>query len=170
MPSVGASINLATAWASAPAGVDLWPTLTLSHSLFPTTYYLTSAPVAFTALDENNNPITYTPFPFSVVLPMVDGAGQQDLQLTLTNADQQIADAVQAAHAKPTERIVAIYRLYLSTLGSSQTPQAAPLTLSFEAITITEEAVSGVAGRSDVLNRRFPGVWYDVTSFPGLDR
>jgi hypothetical protein len=178
MPSVGASIDLARAWASAPAGVDLWPTLTLEHSAFNASghgpYYLTSQPVAFTALivnpDNTTSSVTFTPFPFSVVLPLVDGAGQQDLRVTLTNADQQIADAVQAAHATPTERIVATYRLYLSSMGSSQTPQAAPLKLSFDAITITEEAVAGIAGRSDVLNRRFPGVWYDTAHFPGLDR
>jgi hypothetical protein len=77
---------------------------------------------------------------------------------------------VQRAHADPTERITATYRLYLSSLGTTQTPQAPPLRLAFDTIQITEEAVAGVAGRSDVLNRRFPGVWYDVAHFPGLDR
>lgn len=170
MPSTGASLDLARVWASAPAGVDLWPTLTLEHSTFAQAYTLTSAPEAFTARREDGTSVTYTPFPFSVVLPTVDGGGQQDLQVTLTNADPLVADAVQRAHATPTERIVATYRLYLSSLGATQTPQAAPLRLSFDAITITEEAVAGVAGRSDVLNRRFPGRWYDVASFPGLDR
>lgn len=174
MPSTGVTYDLARAWASAPAGVDLWPTLTLEHSAWVDSghgpYYLTSAPLAFTAQDEDGVAHTFQPFPFSVVLPRVDGAGQQDLQVTLTNADQEIADAVQLAHADPTERIVCTYRLYLSSLGTTQTPQAPPLRLAFDTIQITEEAVAGVAGRSDVLNRRFPGRWYDVTSFPGLDR
>jgi hypothetical protein len=170
MPSTGASIDLATVWASAPAGVDLWPTLTLEHPLWAGPYYLTSAPEAFTARLEDGTSITYTPFPFSLVLPTVDGAGQQDLQVTLTNADALIADAVQRAHADPTQRITATYRLYLSSLGATQTPQAPPLRLAFDTIQITEEAVAGIAGRSDVLNRRFPGVWYDIAHFPGLDR
>ena len=170
MPSTGASFDLARVWASAPAGVDLWPTLTLEHPAWAVPYYLTSAPTAFTAKLEGGQSVTYRPFPFSVVLPTVDGAGQQDLQVTLTNADPEIADAVLRAHATPTQRITATYRLYLSTLGSSQTPQAPPLKLAFDSIQITEEAVSGVAGRSDTLNRRFPGRWYDVASFPGLDR
>ncbi len=34
----------------------------------------------------------------------------------------------------------------------------------------SDEAVTGVANRSDVLNRRFPGIWYDLQHFPGLDR
>lgn len=176
MPSTGASIDLARAWASAPAGVDLWPTLTLEHPNWVGAgkhgpYFLTSAPAAFTALAEDGTTsITYTPFPFALVLPTVDGAGQQDLQVTLTNADQEIADAVALAHADPTQRITATYRLYLSSLGSSQTPQAPPLKLAFDGIQITEEAVAGTAGRSDVLNRRFPGFTYDVLRFPGLDR
>jgi Domain of unknown function (DUF1833) len=169
MPSTGVSFDLARVWASAPAGVDLWPTLTLSHPLIGD-YYLTSAPTAFTARTESGATITYRPYPFALVLPTLDGAGQQDLRVTLTNADQEVSDAVTRAHADPTTRITATYRLYLSTLGVSQTPQAPPLKLSFDAITITDEAVSGVAGRSDTLNRRFPGRWYDVTSFPGLDR
>jgi hypothetical protein len=171
MPTTGASIDLARAWASAPAGVDLWPTLTLAHSKWPAgPVYLTSAPTAFSAKLEDGTSVTFQPFPFAVILPAVDGAGQQDLQVTLTNADQAIADAVQLAHTDPTERITAVYRLYLSSLGSTQTPQASPLRLAFDSITITEEAVAGVAGRSDVLNRRFPAKWYDVALFPGLDR
>jgi hypothetical protein len=170
MPSTGTTVDLARARASAPAGVDLWETLTLEHPLWDAPYYLTNSTEAFTARDEDGATITYTPFPFSVVLPTVDGAGQQDMAVTLTNADQEIADAVQRAHADPTARITATYRLYLSTLGATQTPQAAPLRLAFDAITITDEAVSGIAGRSDVLNRRFPGRWYDTVFFPGLDR
>src|SRR6185436_4654170 len=109
MPSTGASVNLARAWASAPAGVTLWPTLTFEHSAWVASghgpYYLTSAPEAFTAKLEGGQTVTYQPFPFAIVLPMVDGAGQQDLQVTLTNADPEIAAAVQRAHdADPTER------------------------------------------------------------------
>jgi hypothetical protein len=170
MPTTGVSFDLARVWASAPAGVELWPTLTLEHPLWDAPYYLTSSPTAFTARLESGASVTYAPFPFAVVLPTVDGAGQQDLQVTLTNADQAIADAVQLAHTRPDLRITATYRLYLSSLGSTQTPQAPPLRLAFDTIQITEEAVTGIAGRSDVLNRRFPGVWYDVAHFPGLDR
>jgi Domain of unknown function (DUF1833) len=176
MPATGNSPDLKRAYASAPAGVDLWPTLTLEHPAWVTSghgpYYLTSAPVAFTArLETTGNPtVTFQPFPFALVLPAVDGAGQQDLQVTLTNADPTITQAVQLAHADPTQRIVATYRVFLSTLGATQTPQGPPLRLAFDSIQVTEEAVAGIAGRSDVLNRRFPGLWYDVALFPGLDR
>ncbi len=176
MPTTGTSTDLARARASAPAGVDIWETLTLEHPAWVASghgpYYLTNAPTAFTATLEGTPAVmvTFLPFPFALQLPTVDGAGQQDLQVSLTNADPAIADAVQAAHATPMVRITATYRVFLSTLGSTQTPQSAPLRLSFDSIQITEEAVTGIAGRSDVLNRRFPGRWYNITDFPGLDR
>jgi len=139
MPTLGTTTALRTAYASAPAGVDIWPTLQLSHPLFTQTWYLTSAPVAFTAtLETAGNPVvTFQPFPFAVVLPTVDGAGQQDLQVTLTNADQTIADEVQRAHADPTTRIQAVYREFLSNGGTAQGVQSAPLNLSFSSIQIT---------------------------------
>lgn len=172
MPSTGITTALARARASAPAGVDLWETLTLEHPQWSSPYYLTNSPTAFSAkLETLGNPtVTFQPFPFTVTLPAVDGAGQQDLKVALTNADQAIADAVQLAHTRPDQRITAIYRVFLSSLGTTQTPQAPPLKLAFDSIQITEEAVSGVANRSDVLNRRFPSIWYDVATFPGLDR
>jgi hypothetical protein len=170
MPTTSTTSALATARASAPAGVDIWQTLELDHPLWAASYYLTNAPAAFTVTLETGVTATFTPFPFSIKLPTVDGAGQQDLQVSLTNADQAIADAVQIAHADPTQRITAVYREYLSSLGTTQQPQSAPLRLAFDSIQITEDAVTGVAGRSDVLNRRFPGLWYDVAHFPGLDR
>jgi hypothetical protein len=168
-----ASTALRQVYASAPAGEIIWPTLELSHPLWSAPYYLTSAPVAFTAaLDSGSGgaTVTFQPFPFSVVLPTVDGAGQQDLSVTLTNADPLIAQAVAQAHADPTTRITAVYREYLSGVAGSAGPQSAPIRLTFPVIQITEEAVTGIAGRSDVLNRRFPGLWYDVARFPGLDR
>lgn len=174
MPSTGITPELAHTYASAPTGVDLWVTLALEHPAWVASghgpYYLTNAPVAFTAALETGPTVTFAPFPFAIVLPTVDGAGQQDLQVTLTNADPEIAAAVQAAHADPTQRITATVRIFLSSLGTTQTPQSPPLRLAFDALQITEEAVSGIAGRSDVLNRRFPSVWYDTATFPGLDR
>jgi Domain of unknown function (DUF1833) len=172
MPALGTTSALRTAYASAPAGVDIWPTLELDHPNWAAPYYLTSAPAAFTAtLETTGNPtVTFQSFPFAVLLPTVDGAGQQDLRVTLTNADQAIADAVQQAHQDPTQQITAVYREFLSTGDATQLPQSAPLRLAFASVQITEDAVTGVAGRSDVLNRRFPGVWYDVALFPGLDR
>ncbi|HXD04891.1 MAG TPA: DUF1833 family protein [Burkholderiaceae bacterium] len=159
---------LQEARASAPSGETIIQTLELRHPLWPAPYYLTNHPRPFDAELEDGATPTFMPFPFAVVLPSIDGAGQQDMQISITNADQTVADAVRAAHADPSTNIQAVYREFLgSDLGA---PQSAPVRLVFDSIQITTEAVSGTANRSDVLNRRFPGVWYDVQHFPGLDR
>ena len=166
--AVGSTSALQTVYASAPAGQDILQTLELSHPLWAAPYYLTNYPTLFVATLDTGPTVTFMPYPFAVQLPVVDGAGTQALQVTLTNADPLIRQAVEAAHADPTTRITAVYREFLgAALGA---PQSAPLRLSFSTIQITEESVAGVANRSDVLNRRFPAVWYDVKRFPGLDR
>lgn len=159
---------LRTARASAPAGQRILPTIELWHPAWPERKYLTTWPSPFDANLESAITVTFVPFPFAVVLPTVDGAGQQDMRVSLTNADQEVADLVRLAHTDPTHRIECTYREFLSdALGA---PQSAPLRLTFASIQVSDEAVTGVAGRSDVLNRRFPGLWYDVQRFPGLDR
>jgi hypothetical protein len=163
-----ATTALQTARASAPAGESIIQTLELRHPLWPAPYYLTTWPQAFTADLGDGSTATFVPFPFAIELPTVDGAGQQDMKVTITNADQSIADAVRAAHADPSINVEAVYREFLgSDIAASQ---SAPVRLKFDSIQITDEAVAGVAGRSDVLNRRFPGIWYDVQKFAGLDR
>jgi hypothetical protein len=166
--ATGASSALRTARASAPAGVDILQTLELAHPRWPSSYYLTNDPEPFTATLETGPTVTFLPYPFAVVLPSVDGAGRQDLQVTLTNADPLVRQLVELAHADPTTRIVAVYREFLSNAVGA--PQSPPLRLSFDTIQINDEAVTGIANRSDVLNRRFPGLWYDIAHYPGLDR
>lgn len=169
-----ATTALSTNRASAVGGQDILRTLELSHPLWrdgagkPVTYYLTDWPQEFDAVLESGDTVTFTPYPFAVVLPTLDGAGRQEMQVSLTNADLMVGDLVRAAHVDPSQRIECVYREFLS--DALDAPQSAPLRLSFDMIQIGDDAVTGVAGRSDVLNRRFPSVWYDVQHFPGLDR
>jgi hypothetical protein len=163
-----ATAKIRTARASAPTRQGILRTIELRHALWTKVYYLTTWTEPFAATLEGGAIVTFIPFPFVVVLPTVDGAGQQNMQITLTNADREIADAIRLAHTDPTQRIECTYREFLS--DEVNAPQSAPLRLSFDTIQMGEESVTGVAGRSDVLNRRFPGIWYDVQHFPGLDR
>ena len=163
-----ATTALQEARASAPSGETIIQTLELVHPLWPAHYYLTNHPLAFDAHLETGVTAHFVPFPFGIVLPSIDGAGQQDMQIAISNADQSVADAVRAAHADPTINIEAVYREFLGSDPGAL--QSAPVRLVFDSIQISDEAVSGTAGRSDVLNRRFPGIWYDLQRFPGLDR
>lgn len=168
--ATGPSSNLRTARASAVAGWSIIQTLELNHPNWGAPYYLSSWSENFTTTIETGATVTFTPFPFAVVLPKLDGAGQQDMQVTIANADadQTIAAALRQAIADPTQRITCTYREFLSNdLGAPQSP---PIVLSFDSIALTDAGATGTANRSDVLNRRFPGQHYDVYLFPGLDR
>lgn len=107
--------------------------------------------------------------PFRVILPTVDGQGNQDMNLTLANIGRDLIDPLEAAIAKPSEPIRCTYRVYLDTPSSS--PQNTPsLTLTITSVQVTRGTVAAIATRADVLNRAFPYNFYDFATFPGLRR
>lgn len=156
-------------YASAPATQRYIETLAFSHSLFPQTYYLTNDNQPWTFLLETGEQKTFSPMPFSVVLPTLDGRGNQDLALTLANIGRDLVDPIEAAIAKPSEPIVCTYRVYVDT--ALTTPQNdPPLALTITGIEVTRDSVSAAATRADVLNRAFPFNMYTYKLYPGLRR
>lgn len=163
------SAALKQIYASAPATQKYVETLSFSHSLFPATYYLTNDNQAWTFLLETGASVTFTAVPFRVVLPKVDGQGNQDMGLTIANIGRDLVDPLEAAIAKPSEPIRCVYRVYLDTPNTA--PQnTPPLSLIITGVSVTREAVSATATRMDVLNRVFPYNFYKYDSFPGLRR
>lgn len=163
------SAALREVYASAPATSRYIDTLAFSHSLFDRTYYLTSDNQSWQFLLETGQLVTFAPMPFRIVLPSSDGRGQQDLNLTLANIGRDLVDPLEAAIAKPSEPVKCVYRVYLDQAASA--PQnTPPLTLIITGVSMTREAVSATATRSDVLNRAFPYSFYRYDSFPGLRR
>lgn len=156
-------------YASAPQTSRFIDTLAFSHSLFPQTYYLTNDNQAWDFLLENGQLVTFSPMPFRIVLPTLDGKGQQDMELTLANIGRDLVDPLEAAIVNPREPIKCVYRVYLDTpsTASQNTP---PLSLVLTGVNVTGEAVSATATRNDVLNRAFPFNFYQYTQFPGLRR
>lgn len=160
--------ELARIYASAPVDEDYLETLTLSHPLFSRTFYFTNKPTAFDARLENGTLVTFEPFPFVVKLPSANGSGQQDLGIAIDNVDRTIGDELERASGDPTETIAATYRVYASSDLSA--PGNVPIALSISSVALQAERVDANAARTDVLNKRFPAVLYDVRRFPGLDR
>jgi hypothetical protein len=156
-------------YASAPATQRYIETLAFSHSLFPQTYYVTNDNVAWDFLLETGQLVTFGPMPFRIVLPTLDGKGQQDMALTLANIGRDLVDPLEAAIALPSEPIRCVHRVYLDT--PSTLPQnTPPLSLIITGVSVTAEAVSATATRTDVLNRAFPWNFYTYSLFPGLRR
>ena len=156
-------------YASAPTTQQYVETLSFSHSLFSQTYYMTSDNRAWDFLLETGQLVKFLPVPFRIVLPTIDGQGQQDMALTIANIGRDLVDPLESAIARPSEPIRCTYRVYIDQ--DSTSPQnTPPLTLIITGISVTKEAVSATATRTDVLNRAFPYLTYRYTQFPGLRR
>ncbi len=163
------SAALKEIYASAPATQRFIDTLAFSHSLFSQTYYLTNDNQSWQFLLETGQLVTFSAMPFRIVLPSLDGNGNQDLGLTLANIGRDLVDPIEAAIAKPSEPIRCVYRVYLDQ--ASTAPQnTPPLSLILTNVQVTKEAVSATATRADVLSRAFPYVFYKLDAFPGLRR
>lgn len=163
------SQQLKEIYASAPVSSRYIETLAFSHSLFSQTYYLTNDNRAWDFLLESGQLVTFVPVPFRVVLPTVDGNGNQDMGLTIANIGRDLIDPLEAAIAKPDEPVRCTYRVYIDQEATS--PQnSPPLGLVMTGVSVTREAVSATATRADVLNRAFPYNMYTYQLFPGLRR
>lgn len=172
MPSAQFTDPGARVLASAPhLQVPLWG-LTLSHSLFSTgdhSHWLINRPESMALTLEDTTVQTYDPSYFEIMLPKMDGSGQQDAQIGLQNVDRVIMDELELAAGDPSERIAVTLRLFLEDEPTAG-PQNVPLRLSFSSVQATAQMVTGVAGRPDVLNRPFPLEVYRIDRWPGLDR
>jgi len=163
------SLALREVFASAPDADAIVETLELTHPLFtPASHYFTKWPEEITLTLEGGGSQKFIPFPYNVQLPQADGQGRQDLQLSIANVDRIIVAQLQQAITNPQQRIEAVLRVYL--LSDLTAPAARPIRLRIDAAAITMETVSAVAGRADVLNRRFSAHVYRPERFPGLMR
>lgn len=163
------SQQLKEIYASAPTTQRYIETLAFTHSRFAAPYYLTNDNVAWSFLLESGQLVTFNPLPFRIVLPTLDGQGNQDMSLTIANVGRDLVDPLEAAIAVPAEPVQCTYRVYLDTPSSS--PQnTPPMTLTITSVQVTKESVSAVATRADVLSKAFPYVFYKYDQFPGLRR
>jgi hypothetical protein len=160
---------LQRAYVSAPVDEHIIATLELSHSAFtPNKFYLNDSPTAITATIEGGSTVTFTPFPFQFKLPVSDNQGAQELLITLANAGQDLVTQIEAASRKPQERIDIVLRIYLSS--DLTAPQALPLRLTVDNLSMNDQAIVATANRADVLNFPFPSIGFTPEAFPGLKR
>lgn len=157
-------------YASAPTTQRYIETLEFSHSLFPArSYFMTNDHQPWDFLLETGVLTTFVPVSFKIVLPTIDGQGNQDLALTLANIGRNLLEPIEAAIAKPSEPISCVYRVYLDVKNSA--PQnTPPLALTITGIEMTRDTISAAATRADTLNRAFPSNFYTYAQFPGLRR
>lgn len=156
-------------YASAPAGQRYVDTLQLAHSAFPATFYINNSKQQWTFDLGDGTMQLFVAVAFEVVLPTLDGQGQQDLKIAIDNVGRDAMEALEAAAAQPREPIVVTVRTYLS-IANSLPQNTPPLVLTLSEIEVRTPLITGTAGRADTLNRPFPSFVYRTDLFPGLDR
>ena len=162
------SRDLQRLYASAPADEEIRETLEIRHPRFAASHFLTNAALGFSANIETGQLVDFIALPFTAKLPGASSGGNQDLTLAIDNVDREIIDELERAAADPTQRISIVYRMYAS--GDLSAPGSDPIALSISDISAGLTRVEATASRTDVLNRRFPSVLYEIGLFPGLDR
>ena len=82
-------------------------------------------------------------------------------------SSREIVEQLDLAVTQP-DPIVAIYRQYLSSDLTSGPENDPPLELNLITVTADVFRVRATAGFPNLLNRKFPGLTYDLDTFPGL--
>lgn len=161
--------ELKRVYASAPTDTRYVECLSLWHPNWGTWLHFTSDVQAWTFALETGELVDFQAVPFTVVLPLQDGKGQQDLQIGLENVGREAMDYIELASLTPSVSIDVVYRVYLDR-PHSLPQQDPPLRLTLSNIVVTLDVITGTATRADTLNRRFPSEVYRLDTYPGLDR
>lgn len=166
------SPELQRIYASAPVDITYIETLTVSHSLFTQTYYLTNDVHEWhfrTVVGDDNSARDFIPMPFEIKLPKQNSGGLQELDIVLCNVGLELLRELDFAIVNPREAISAQYQVYLNR-PLSDPQMLPPLQLFINEVSLDESVVTATATRFDVLNKTFPTELYNTEMFPGLLR
>lgn len=162
---------------SSEVDVDWCDALIISHSSFSTLYICNTIDgfMGIVPSEDGTSSISapFVPVPFSVVLPMRDDSGTQEMSIAISNIGLNAQNSLNLAIQTPEEPIKIRYTIYIIPKEPSGDlePQYDPLlTLTMTDITVALDVVTATATRSDVLNLHFPLELYRPEYFPGLSR
>jgi len=172
MPDSALTEALQEAYASAPKGVIIHPTLELRHPNFSSPIRVVRDYQDLTATLEADAPVdpstqvTFVAFAFEFTKPEVTPDGRPQITVQIDNVDRQILTNVELA-VGATDVVEVTYREYLSTdLTAPQNDP--PIHMSVTSVIATPRRVSMTAGFGNLANKQFPGEIYDAERFPGL--
>jgi hypothetical protein len=114
----------------------------------------------------NGVPITFKPASFTIALPKRDDYGLVELSINFPLVSREMVERIELAE-KSQKPITATLAVYLDVEDESQ---MTPIELMLNQVGMTEEAVTGIATRVDLLNKVFPRRIVRPESFPGLYR
>ena len=173
MPEPSLSDALREAYASAPVDQVIWHTLELWHPAF-------SAPIRVVrdvaSLDarieagadrDADEVVSFAPYAFDVIPPEVTSDALPQVTIEIDNVGREILAQIDAA-ILAGDPIEVIYRQYLSDTALDGPENDPPLRLTLMQISATPLRIRAVAGFALLIDRKFPGLEYDLDTFPGL--
>lgn len=165
---IGASANLVR-WMIAAPPDEMWlDVLELTHPNWPQGFVLVNFPEPIQVTFENGRAVTATPVAFQIDLPDAGTDGRQDMAIAMDNVGAEMWQALELAQQRPQFPITITWRAYTNKQRSA--PQAIPLTLTITSVAATKSAISLTASRTDIINRKWPRVFYRAERWPGLNR
>lgn len=105
---------------------------------------------------------TYIPYPFKIVLPVVDGQQAASVKLEIDNVDQAIVQAIRELLTPPK------ITLEIVTSLDFDQPEIAVEDLVLRDVTYNAMTIEGTLRQVGILNQTFPVGSYDPVEFPGL--
>jgi uncharacterized protein DUF1833 len=165
---IGASAALVR-WMIAAPPDEMWlDVIELTHPNWPQGYVLINYPDPVAVRFETGRWVTATPVAFQVDLPDAGTDGRQDMSIAMDNVGAEMWNALELAQAAPEFPITVTWRAYLSkNLGEVQ---AVPVVLTVTNVSATSLAINLTASRTDIINRKWPRVFYRAERWPGLVR
>lgn len=173
MPDPTLSDAIKEAYATAPTNQIIHHTLELWHPAFTAPirvvrdYSNIDAKIEVTAARNPGEMVAFVGYAFDLTLPDQSTTGLPRCSIEIDNVSREILAQIEAAIVEP-EKITVIYRAYLSdalTVGPQNDP---PLEMTIGSITATPLRISATAGFINLLDQRFPGLDYELETFPGL--
>lgn len=173
MPDPTYSEALAEAFASAPTDQVIFHTLEIWHPAFSLPIRVVRDTIALdarieaTAARDAGAIVTFVAYAFDLIPPDQTSEALPQCILEIDNVSRDILAQIDIAVTQ-TDPITLIYRMYLSDSASIGPENDPPLTMTLSKITATPLRIRGVAGFPNLLDRSFPGLDYDLETFPGL--
>lgn len=175
MPDPALSAAILEAYASAPVDQVIYHTLELWHPAFSAPIRVVrdhdplDARIEAGAARDAGAVVTFAAYAFDIIPPDQTTTGLPQCVIEIDNVSPEILSQVDLATTAPSpESITAIYRSYLSDLLDEGPENDPPLEMTLISVSAGIFRIRATAGFPDLLNRKFPGLDFDLATFPGL--
>ncbi|MDJ0922122.1 MAG: DUF1833 family protein [Henriciella sp.] len=156
-------------YASAPNGEYQQQGLSFYHPAFSQDWHFTDWREPFQA-EVAGVLQTFDVHPFRVSLPKIDENGKYELKLDVYKTPQLVSELKSAAAYVATDPEALILATYNQYLVGDTAPQQDAVSLELTVAAIQGDWCTLTAARIDVVNKKFPNMFFRRDLLPGLDR